>query len=150
MGIYFFCEDILFSLKREAVHLWITQVIKQEGRCIDTINYIFCSDAYLHTINKEHLGHDTWTDVITFDYAEKGKALFGDIYISIPRVEENAKELGVKFGHELARVLIHGVLHLLGYNDTTVSKKKQMRLREDKYLAMKEAAFFMEKLSYNA
>ena len=113
---------------------WIERVVKTEKSRIDSLSYVFCSDRYLLGINQEYLGHDMLTDIITFDYSESRKLLEGEIYISVPRVRENAKKLNVDFQSELHRVIIHGVLHLLGYKDKTPADKSAMRKREEKYL----------------
>lgn len=112
----------------------ISVVCREEGYSIEALNYIFCDDHYLLQINKEYLQHDYFTDVIGFQYSS-GLALEGDIYISIERVKENAEENGVDFEIEMARVMIHGVLHFMGYEDKTKEKAMLMRLAEDKYLA---------------
>ncbi|WP_412559591.1 rRNA maturation RNase YbeY [Winogradskyella sp. MIT101101] len=113
---------------------WISNTIEEENCKEGEINYIFCSDQYLHKINLEFLNHDTFTDIISFDYSA-GKELHGDIYISVDRVAENAKEFNVKFEDELARVMIHGILHYCGYKDKTKEDKNQMRSKEDHYLS---------------
>lgn len=112
---------------------WISNAIIEEKCNEGEINYIFCSDEYLHKINLEFLNHDTLTDIISFDYSV-GKELHGDIYISVDRVKENAVEFEVKFDDELARVLIHGILHYCGYKDKSDSDGKVMRTKEDYYL----------------
>lgn len=136
---------ILFSSHRTRFQLpnpkktsaWIEKVVKAEKLQVGNLSYIFCSDKYLLGINQQYLNHDTFTDIITFDYAEKGsRALEGEIYISIDRVKENAKKLGVEFPVELHRVIVHGVLHLVGYKDKSEKDVKEMRRREDKYLGM--------------
>lgn len=115
---------------------WISNTIKKEQCNEGEINYIFCSDAYLHKINLDFLNHDTYTDIISFDYSV-GKDLHGDIYISVDRVKENATEFDVSFDDELARVMIHGVLHYCGYKDKTDDEAKQMRSKEDYYLSIR-------------
>ena len=111
----------------------IEELIVRENRKLGEINYILCSDEYLHQINVNFLGHDTLTDIISFDYSV-GKELHGDIYISIDRVKENASEFDVDFANELHRVMFHGVLHYCGYKDKTESEKSVMRSKEDFYL----------------
>ncbi|MTE27182.1 rRNA maturation RNase YbeY [Winogradskyella ouciana] len=113
---------------------WISKTIKEENCKEGEINYIFCSDHYLHKINVEFLNHDTLTDIISFDYSV-GKELHGDIYISVDRVGENAEAFNVKFEDELARVMVHGILHYCGYKDKTEEDKNQMRSKEDHYLS---------------
>lgn len=112
---------------------WISKAILEEKCKEGEVNYIFCSDDYLHHLNVEFLNHDTLTDIISFDYSV-GKELHGDIYISIDRVKENAAEYNVLFDDELARVLIHGVLHFCGYKDKSDLDAKLMRSKEDYYL----------------
>ena len=132
--IKFFYENN-FSLAEEAVYTkWIADAISNEGFSFSEINYIFCNDAYLLDINKQFLNHDTYTDIISFDYSV-GKILQGDIYISTERVAENAKIFNVSFKDELLRVLIHGVLHYCGYKDKTESDKTLMRSKEDLYIS---------------
>jgi rRNA maturation RNase YbeY len=114
--------------------LWVSKVIKSEGFKEGEINYIFCDDAYLLDINQKYLNHDTLTDIISFDYAV-GKELHGDIYISVERVKENAKDFEVDFKEELKRVMVHGVLHYCGYKDKTDEDKKLMRSKEDSYMS---------------
>ena len=113
---------------------WISKVIQIEGCVEGEINYIFCSDDYLHKINLDFLNHDTLTDIISFDYSV-GKQLHGDIYISVDRVSENAKDFNVEFSNELARVMVHGVLHYCGYKDKSDDDVKLMREKEDEHLA---------------
>ena len=111
----------------------IEELISRENRKLGEINYILCSDEYLYQINVDFLGHDTLTDIISFDYTV-GKELHGDIYISIDRVKENALEFEVDFAVELHRVMFHGVLHYCGYKDKPESEKIVMRSKEDFYL----------------
>ncbi|WP_299521463.1 rRNA maturation RNase YbeY [Winogradskyella sp.] len=113
---------------------WISDTIVEENCKEGEINYIFCSDEYLHKINLEFLNHDTLTDIISFDYSV-GKELHGDIYISIDRVRENASEFKRPFQEEIARVIIHGILHYCGYKDKSLDEARQMRSKEDYYLS---------------
>jgi len=112
---------------------WISKTITEENCMEGEINYIFCSDDYLHKINLDFLNHDTLTDIISFDYSV-GKELHGDIYISVDRVRENASGYNVMFEDEMARVIIHGILHYCGYKDKSESDEKLMRSKEDYYL----------------
>ena len=109
---------------------WISNVILSEGFEVGEINYIFCDDIYLHKINQEFLKHDTYTDIISFDYT-LGKEVGGDIFISIERVLENAEKFNEVFENELHRVMIHGILHFIGYKDKTKKDKTLMRTKED-------------------
>lgn len=123
-----------FKVSNESeISEWISSVIASEERKEGDINYIFSEDAYLHILNVKFLNHDTLTDIISFDYTV-GKKLQGDIFISVERVVENAKEYEVSLEKELKRVMVHGVLHLCGYNDKSESDKKMMRERENFYL----------------
>lgn len=127
-----------FTLKSEhEVSLWIKDVIDKENLELGELSFVFCSDDFLHEINLEYLKHDTLTDIITFDYRE-GDVLSGEIYISIDRVEDNAKEFSVFFEEELHRVLIHGILHICGYDDLSDIEEKQMRAKEDWALALRK------------
>lgn len=130
-----FNYEIDFQLEEEQKIInWIQNCIINHGFELGEINYIFCNDEYLHKINVEFLQHDTLTDIISFDYT-LGKEISGDIFISVERVEENAKEFKVSFIEELQRVLIHGVLHYMGYKDKTENEKKQMRSKENDCLS---------------
>ncbi|HLN53611.1 MAG TPA: rRNA maturation RNase YbeY [Lentimicrobium sp.] len=134
MGINFFSEEISFTLDDPmAIRNWIFEVIKDKKSHPGTINYIFCNDNYLLALNQQYLGHDTFTDIITFDYS-KEKVVSGDIFISIERVKENSAKFSIPFSNELNRVIIHGVLHLCGQDDKTETEKKSMRQMEDHYL----------------
>ena len=114
---------------------WITETCKTEGFSIHELNYIFCDDAYLLKINQDYLQHDYLTDIITFDYVS-GKNISGDLYISIDRIKENAEEYNVSFDNELKRVMIHGVLHLMGYSDKTDAATAEMRAKEEEKIKL--------------
>ena len=138
-AVNFFSQDLRFKLKApRKTSLWIKAVIKKEQGKLCQLNYVFCSDEYLRTINTQYLNHNTYTDIITFDNSESGSEIEGDIFISIERVKENAMNLKVEFDVELHRVLIHGVLHLLGYSDKNATKKGEMRKKEDAYLSLRK------------
>jgi len=115
---------------------WIQITAKQEGKQVVEINFIFCDDEYLHKINLEFLDHDTYTDIITFDYSV-GDELISEIYISVDRVKENANDYSDCFDEELQRVLIHGVLHLCGYKDKREEERVIMRKKENYYLSLR-------------
>ncbi|MDB5003678.1 MAG: ybeY [Mucilaginibacter sp.] len=135
-AIHFFEEDITYKLKNKLkVRQWITDTIIAEGFKLQELTYIFCSDAYLLQINQQYLDHDTYTDIITFDNSEYEGEITGDIFISIPRIQENAALFKVSETDELHRVIIHGALHLLGYKDKTPLDNKNMTQKEDQYLA---------------
>lgn len=122
-----------FKLHNEKeLSIWISSVINSEGFKEGDINYIFCNDDYLLQLNQEFLNHDTLTDIISFDYT-LGKEINGDIFISIERVLDNAKDYKVDFSNELHRVMVHGVLHYCGYNDKTQKETQLMRIKENHY-----------------
>ena len=130
-----FNYELDFKLSNEAnISEWISSMISSEEFKEGDINYIFCDDEYLLKLNEEFLNHDTLTDIISFDYIV-GKELHGDIFISIERVKENAKDFGVAFNDELKRVLAHGVLHFCGYKDKTDDDAKEIRGKENHYLS---------------
>ena len=134
--VLFFEEDITYKLKNKIkVRQWINDTIVAEGFKLQELTYIFCSDAYLLQINQQYLDHDTYTDIITFDNSEYEGEITGDIFISIPRIRENATIFKVSETDELHRVIIHGALHLLGYTDKSPADKKKMTEKEDYYLA---------------
>lgn len=138
MAIHFFSEDISFSLEEEEEAVsWIENILDQEKQVSKSINYIFCSDNYLLKINQDYLDHDTLTDIITFDNSEEEGKIEADIFISIDRVKENAHSLDKTFNEELHRIIIHGLLHLAGYNDKTDEDKTEMRKKEDACLSLR-------------
>lgn len=125
-----------FILGNEDVYSsWISNIIVSENKTEGDINYIFCNDDFLLNINQQYLYHDTFTDIISFDYSV-GNELHGDIFISTERVSENATEFGVSFQNELLRVMAHGVLHYCGYKDKTESDEQIMRSKEDDKINM--------------
>lgn len=125
-----------FNLGNEsAFSNWISQVILSEDKKEGEINFIFCDDEYLHKLNVEYLDHDTLTDVISFDYSI-GNELHGDVFISVERVAENAKDFEVTFAQEIKRVIVHGVLHYCGYKDKTIEDERLMRLKEEEKISM--------------
>lgn len=131
MAVKFYNEHIEFRLKNKSkLKSWVKQIIELEKKTLGTINYIFTSDEELLQKNIQFLNHNTLTDIITFDYCE-GKQLNGDIFISIERVNENAKKYTVTFEEELHRVIIHGTLHLCGYKDKTKGEAELMRKKEN-------------------
>jgi len=138
-AINFFSEDVGFKLKHpRKTSNWIKETILKEKRILQGLNYIFCSDEYLLQMNLEYLNHKTLTDIITFDNSETPKTIEGDIFISIDRVKDNAAKFDRPLDEELHRVLIHGVLHLIGYGDKDASSKAKMRKKEDTYLALRK------------
>ena len=137
--IRYFQEDIRFDLKQKMQNnRWLKMVAGSEMRRIGAVNIIFCSDNYILDVNMRYLQHDYFTDIITFDYCEKD-ILSGDLFISIDSVRENALFYGVPFADELDRVMVHGLLHLIGYDDHTEEQIREMRAKENYYLQMKAA-----------
>lgn len=125
-----------FKLSNErSYYEWITTLCSSEGFKLGELNYIFCGDTYLLNINQTYLKHDDYTDIITFDYTT-GKVVSGDIYISIDRVKENASLFTVSFENELLRIMAHGVLHLIGYQDKSEAHTIEMRAKEDEKIKM--------------
>jgi len=134
--IRFQFADLRFSLKeRTRLKAFLLHLAEEEGRRVEAVHYIFCTDAYLLEINRSHLNHDTYTDIITFPYSEAGAPLHSDIFISVERVRENALAFDVAFETELYRVMFHGLLHLCGYKDKSKAEVQLMRQREDFWLA---------------
>lgn len=125
-----------FKLSDEtAISDWLSKVILSESKKEGDINYIFCDDEYLHKINLQYLNHDTLTDIISFDDCV-GNLLNGDIFISVERVADNAKDFDVTFDDELKRVLVHGILHFAGYKDKSEEDELKMRQKEEEKIAM--------------
>ena len=135
--VSFHSEQTDYSISNETIISdWLVSVCKNEGKTLNEISIILCSDDYLLEVNRKHLNHDYYTDVITFDYTE-GSRVSGDIFISIDRVEENAQSFGIEMVDELHRIIVHGTLHLLGYTDKTISAKEEMTSKEDFYLSLR-------------
>lgn len=136
--VSYFVEDTRFNFKEKRLTTrWLRLVAESEIRRLGDVSIIFCSDNYILDININYLGHDYFTDIITFDYCE-GDKLSGDLFISIDSVRENARTYGVDFADELNRVIVHGVLHLIGYDDHTKKDIAQMRAKENYYLSLRE------------
>ena len=135
--VSFFSEDIDFKVVNPLkTKKWIKNASISEGYELSQLNYVFCSDEYLLEINKQYLDHDYFTDIVTFDNSEEDNQLEGDIYISVDRVRENAATFHTDFDTEMRRVLIHGLLHLAGHDDTSEALKTAMRAKEDEYLRL--------------
>lgn len=135
--ILFFMEDINFKLKHLGnIRTWLSRIAKSESHRLGSLNYVFCSDSYLLEINKTYLDHEDYTDIITFDNSEKEGIVIGDIFISIDRATENAKLLNLSLEREVLRLLVHGLLHLLDYNDKRSQDKTLMTEKEDYYLSL--------------
>ena len=131
--INFFCNSSEKIKDKAKLKIWIKKSIQNENFKVGSINYIFCTDEYLLDVNKKFLNHDYFTDIITFDYTEK-PIISGDLFISTERVLENAKQLNLPFENELKRVMIHGIIHLFGYQDNTKKEKETMTEKENLYL----------------
>jgi probable rRNA maturation factor len=133
--ISFYNQDTFYKLKgKKELRTIVLKILKKEKKKAGEITVVTCSDNYLLDINKKHLKHNYFTDIITFDYSEE--RINGDLFISIDRIRENAKTFKVTINNELKRVLIHGILHLCGYKDKSSEQKKQMKQKEDYYLSL--------------
>ena len=127
-SVQFFSEETTFQINASRCYrLWLERVAAEEGFSVESISVIFCNDSYLHQINYDYLGHDTLTDIITFDQSDTSEQLEGDIFISVERAKENAHTFAIALEIELARLMVHGVLHLIGYSDKTKDEKQEMR-----------------------
>lgn len=146
MSIRFASQNIDFELPQvEKVKRWVSQVVQLRGKRVGNISYLFCDDEHLLGVNQQFLNHDTYTDIITFDYVV-ADLISGDILISIDRVGENAEKFGVPFEQELHRVVIHGVLHLLGQGDKSDAEAVEMRRQEEEALALWNTMFPVEQM----
>ena len=135
MNASFIYEDVnAFALDEDVVTSWLINVCNHERKTLGDLSIVFCSDEYLLEVNRKYLNHDYFTDIITFDYSEQ-ETISGDLLISIDRVKENALLVNVGFREELFRVMVHGVLHLVGYDDTSDRLKAEMRVKENYYLS---------------
>lgn len=144
MAIHFSSQSGDFNVgSADNVKKWVSEVVMRRGKTVGNINYLFCDDEYLLDANKRYLNHDTYTDIITFDYVA-GNLVSGDIMISVDRVGENAVKFGVPFERELHRVIIHGVLHLLGQGDKSDEEAAEMRRQEEEALCLFDAMFHEE------
>ncbi len=133
--IHFFTEGITYRLQgKRKLRRWITNTAAEENKITGEICIIFCDDSYLRRINRKYLKRNTFTDIITFPMIDQESIIGGDIYISLPRIIDNAKRFNQKRIDELHRVVIHGVLHLIGYNDSSEEQKGEMRAKENYYL----------------
>jgi probable rRNA maturation factor len=131
--IHFFYENLAESVNTDYTK-WLEEIILSEEKKLGDINYIFCDDEYLLKINQDYLQHDYYTDIITFD-SVKGKTISGEIFVSLQRISDNASTLSKNYEEELRRVLAHGILHLCGYKDKSEEQEKEMRNKEDFYIA---------------
>lgn len=138
-AISFFTESIKYNLPQKLkVKKWLKTSIEKEGFKLGELNFIFCSDEYLLSINQQYLNHDTYTDIITFDNSDGDKLILSDIFISVDRVNENASKFKTTPFNEVCRIMIHGTLHLLGYKDKGKEAKTLMTAKEDEYLMLYE------------
>jgi rRNA maturation RNase YbeY len=136
LAINFFSEDIDFVLKKKSeVKSWIIRIVSDHSLRVGNLNFIFCSDNYILDINQRYLNHNYFTDIITFNY-NSDKKVSGDIFISIDTIKSNSESFNVTFEEELRRVIIHGVLHLIGFDDITDDLRNQMRMQEDLSLSL--------------
>jgi probable rRNA maturation factor len=134
---FHFLEGASFTLsQRRALKDFIVSIFKKEKTPLEELNYIFCSDDYLLAINRQYLKHDYYTDIITFGLSGKGEAVNGEIYISVDRVRENARDYTASLSREMHRVIFHGALHLCGYKDKKKQEEELMRKMEEKYLKL--------------
>ncbi len=146
MSIRFASQNIDFELPQdEKVKKWVSQVVQLRGKRVGNISYLFCDDEHLLGVNQQFLNHDTYTDIITFDYVV-ADLISGDIMISVDRVGENAEKFGVPFEQELHRVVIHGVLHLLGQGDKSDAEAVEMRRQEEETLVLWNTMFPVEQM----
>lgn len=137
--ISYFTEDTDFRFKGRALNnRWLRMVAESEIKRVGDLSIIFCSDNYILDVNMRYLQHDYFTDIITFDYCE-GNRLSGDLFISVDSVRENALFYGTEFSDELNRVMVHGLLHLIGYDDHTEEDQKTMREKEDYYISVRKS-----------
>jgi len=135
--IYFFLEEVSYNLKQKRkIREWIIKSVENEDFTVGVLNYILTNDNVLVQLNKEYLRHFTLTDIITFDLSENKGELSGDIYISVDRARENAREFKVTLNNEINRLMIHGVLHLMGYKDKSKDERDLMRAKEEFYLSL--------------
>ncbi len=139
--VSYYTQDTNFNFKGRLLNnRWLKMVAESELKRLGDISIIFCSDNYILDVNMKYLQHDYFTDIITFDYCE-GNRLSGDLFISVDSVRENASFYGTEFENELNRVIVHGLLHLIGYDDHTEEDQKTMRSKENYYLQMRKDAF---------
>lgn len=144
---FFSVANSSFLRDRQLLKRFIASIFRSEGKRLDHLRVIFCSDQYLLNINKRYLQHDDLTDIITFDLSLDSSSTEGEIYISVDRVSENAAQYFATKKQELLRVIFHGVLHLCGYGDKSTAQKKQMRSKEDSYLSKYATFVSLEKRS---
>lgn len=138
MAIHFFSEEVAYQIRhKNKLKRWLEHTAQAEKKVLSDLNIVLCTDAYLHKINVEYLDHDTYTDIITFDYSEDGR-ISGELFISLERIRENARTAKTTIPNELHRVIIHGLLHLCGYTDKSATSKAEMTQKEDYYLSLRD------------
>lgn len=136
-NINFFQEEIRYELReKRKVREWLSKTAENEEHKIGIVNFVFTNDDILYQLNKEYLSHFTLTDIITFDLSDRDRELTGDVFISIDRARENAKKYKVALKNEIHRLLLHGLLHLMGYKDKSKDEKTVMRAKEEFYLSL--------------
>ena len=135
-NLYFHFKNISKFPLPNNIREWINGIIIYEKFILSEINIIFCNDRYLLTLNKKHLAHNFYTDILTFDYSTDPKEIYGDLFISQERIIENASSFNVSIDNELLRIIVHGLLHLFGYSDKSKKSKKLMQSMEDFYLSL--------------
>jgi len=133
---FFFLVNKITLRERKRLKAFVPTIFRRNNKKLQSINYIFCDDEYLFEINSRHLRHKYYTDIITFDLSSDPKQVYGEVYISVDRVRDNANELKKTIQEELHRVVFHGALHLCGYMDKTASQKSEMRFQEDRLLKL--------------
>lgn len=137
-SVLFFSEGVNFVLPHpRKTASWIRLVVSREKHTLRWLNCVFCSDAHLFNLNTSYLHHQTLTDILTFDYSSDTRKIEGEVYVSIERVRENASKFNVSFDDELHRVIVHGVLHLLGYDDNQAAERAKIRKKEEAYLSLR-------------
>ncbi len=135
-NVLFACDDVLFQWQEESIIIsWLNRIAHEENAIIESVSYVYCSDEKLLEINKQHLNHDYYTDVITFDLSDS-EEIDGEIYISVDRVSDHANQYSTSIEEEMCRVMAHGLLHLLEYNDQTDEQKQEMRSKESVCLSL--------------
>lgn len=135
--INFFNEEVEFTLRQKNnVRKWIEEAVEAEGAEHGPLNFVFCSNAFLHDMNIKYLGHNDLTDIITFDLSDEEGTISGDVFISVEMATDNAREYGTSLQNEIRRLVIHGVMHLIGYKDKSPEDKAVMTEREDHYLSI--------------
>ena len=133
---FHYITEKFYFRDRTGLKEFILEQFYKRRKGVESINFVFCDDKYLLTLNSKYLKHNTLTDIITFELSKPGEALLSDIYISVERIRDNAEKFDVVFSQELRRVIFHGVLHLLGYKDKTLSDAESMRAKEEEFLKL--------------